>query len=626
MTVIEVDGAAGGGGGNEGEVVVVGVKLDSASRELLTWSLVKVAQPGDRVTAVHVLDSIAEGPSSLLSLVKTFDSVLSVYEGFCSLKQVELKLKVCRGSKVKKMLVREAKASGAAKVVVGISKIPHTIRSSISVAKYCARKLSSNVSVFAFDSSKVVFQREAVKLSQENWICSPKSDPDSRSKSLEKNCKSSAMAPVLQKNYGIQLCEKSQSDGGQDNSLAIVPFQTGELVSSSYSPESKQGWQLLQHIFLPKPRLAKKSPTKKTSVFQWVLGLPSRYPSSYVHPDQKQNNSDAVEDHTSSLDGENGAIVPVGSEVLRSPVSPSHDLSEIPKELLGLHEKYSSTCRLFSYKELSMATSDFKPENLVGKGGSGYVYRGYLQDGKELAVKILKPSEDVLKEFVSEIEIITQLHHKNIISLFGFCFENNNLALVYDFLSRGSLEENLHGKYKAFCWRERYKVAVGVAEALEYLHNGSAQPVIHRDVKSSNVLLSEDFEPQLSDFGLASWASTSSSLITCTDVAGTFGYLAPEYFMHGKVSDKMDVYAFGVVLLELLSGRKPICDEQPKGQGSLVMWARPILKDSKISRLLDPRLSNSYDYGQIERMVLAASLCIRRSPKSRPQITVVMSR
>ncbi|KAJ9170209.1 hypothetical protein P3X46_018335 [Hevea brasiliensis] len=146
-----------------------------------------------------------------------------------------------------------------------------------------------------------------------------------------------------------------------------------------------------------------------------------------------------------------------------------------------------------------MATSNFMPENIVCKGGSSHVYKGCLPSGKELAVKILKPSKDVLKEFVAEIEIITRLHHENIISLFGFCFGHNNLLLVYDFLSRESLEENLRGNKKdgnAFGWHERCKVAVGVAEALDYLHNLCDQPVIHRDVKSSNIFLSDDFEPQ----------------------------------------------------------------------------------------------------------------------------------
>jgi interleukin-1 receptor-associated kinase 1 len=148
--------------------------------------------------------------------------------------------------------------------------------------------------------------------------------------------------------------------------------------------------------------------------------------------------------------------------------------------------------------------------------------------------------------------------------------------------------------------------------------------VIHRDVKSSNILLSDDFEPQLSDFGLASLVSTSTSHASCTDVAGTFGYLAPEYFMHGKVSDKIDVYAYGVVLLELLSGRKPIDTECPKGQESLVMWAKPILENGKISQLLDACLGSNIDDDHIERMVLAATLCIRRTPRSRPQISLVL--
>ncbi|KAF2284465.1 hypothetical protein GH714_022056 [Hevea brasiliensis] len=598
-----VGGAAvvGGDGWEGGEVVVVGVKFDAESRELLTWSLMKVAKPGDRVIALHVLESVTDfvgGTASLLSLVKTFDSLLAVYEGFCNLKQVDLKLKVCRGSSARKILVREAKSSGAGKVIVGTSKTRHKIRSSTSIAKYCARNLSKSFSVYAVSNGKIVFQREATqdKFKRECQIYSQKS--------MNKNSTDSPSHLVLPDNAGNDLLEEAHNDGDVDvdNSLALVPVQSSEGVSNFSAnvverlPESKQGWSILRRVFLPKRRPIEKSHVKKNSMVKWVLKLPSWNSSSVVYPDQKQTLLRVTEDYCSDLEGENGAIVPtVGPEVAWSPISPYHGSNGLPEELKGLHEKYSSSCRLFSYEELCLATSNFMPENMVGKGGSSHVYKGCLPDGKELAVKILKPSDDVLKEFVAEIEIITQLHHKNIISLFGFCFEHNNLLLVYDFLSRGSLEENLHGR-NAFGWQERYKVALGVAEALDYLHNLYDQPVIHRDVKSSNILLSDDFEPQLSDFGLASWFSTS-----CTDVAGTFGYLAPEYFMHGKMSDKVDVFAFGVVLLELLSGRMPIDGENPKGQGSLVMWVLKLLQgDEEVTNWARQQVSVSEEVDTVD--------------------------
>ncbi|KAL7000310.1 hypothetical protein U1Q18_001458 [Sarracenia purpurea var. burkii] len=277
---------------------------------------------------------------------------------------------------------------------------------------------------------------------------------------------------------------------------------------------------------------------------QCVLKLPSCQSLAALYPDDKRMKSDGNEDHSLNLNGENGAIVLFTTDIASSPSSPGFSLKFLSNELKGLAEKYSSVCRLFCYQELLLATSNFKSEKIIGKGGSSMVYQGCLSDDKELAVKVLKPSEDVFRQFVLEIEIITMLHHKNTISLLGFCFEDNNLLLVYDFLPRGSLEENLDGNRLneiAFGWEDRYKVALGVAEALDYLHNRAVEPIIHRDVKSSNILLSYDFEPQLSDFGLAMRHLDSSHYSTCTDVAGTFGYLAPEYFMHGKVNDKIDV-------------------------------------------------------------------------------------
>ncbi|XP_052880774.1 protein kinase STUNTED isoform X1 [Gossypium arboreum] len=690
----EMVASAGGGGGG---TVVVGVKLDSPSRELLTWALVKVAQPGDCVIALHVLGNNVgfgfcvcveivdrDGKSSLLSLVKAFDSVLAVYEGFCNLKQVDLKLKICRGSSIRKILVREAKSYSATKLIVGTAAKLHKIRSSTSVAKYCAKKLSNNCSVLAVNNGKVVFHREG----SPGTIFGAKGNEDHKRNSLlnalhrtitlNKNSKvlsegianaeanlvsyetkdkrfEQALTKAGSGNFesdgkencsvcgsGNKLllhdsCHQSANCGDDDNdrekSLAIVPVERTEVASGSISmlikqlPEIRPGWPLLRRAVLSDRRhQVPDRSSRQISVVQWVMRLPSRRTLLLTNSDKKQD-CDQTEFKASNFDGESGAIVPVGNENAIAPLSPDDNSINLPKELEGLHEKYSATCRLFKYQELVSATSNFLAENLIGKGGSSQVYKGCLRDGKELAVKILKPSEEVLKEFVMEIEIITTLHHKNIISLLGFCYEDNNLLLVYDFLSRGSLEENLHGNKKdrgAFGWSERYKVAIGVAEALDYLHTNSDHPVIHRDVKSSNILLSDDFDPQLSDFGLAKWASTSSSHITCTDVAGTFGYLAPEYFMYGKVNDKIDVYAFGVVLLELLSGRKPISNDCPKGQESLVMWAKPILSGGKVSQLLDPSLADGYDCDQMERMVLAATLCLRRAPRARPQMGVVV--
>nr|CAD1835663.1 unnamed protein product [Ananas comosus var. bracteatus] len=248
---------------------------------------------------------------------------------------------------------------------------------------------------------------------------------------------------------------------------------------------------------------------------------------------------------------------------------------ELAKELKNILETNSSSSKWFRYEDLRTATNQFSSENLIGKGGSSQVYKGFLSSGQQVAIKLSTLSTEAARDFLLEVDIMSKLKHVRIVPLIGICVEDNHLISVYDYLSRGSLEENLHGKgpNPTVSWDLRFKIALGIAEALTYLHAGCSKPVIHRDVKSSNILLTNDFEPQLSDFGLAVWAPNNSSSLTHSDVVGTFGYLAPEYFMYGKVSDKIDVYAFGVVLLELLTGRKPIADESPKGQESLVLWS-----------------------------------------------------
>ncbi|GAB2287226.1 hypothetical protein Dimus_021608 [Dionaea muscipula] len=681
------DGGVGGGGeGGDGgdrckrKVVVVGVKFDQQSRELLTWALMKVAEPGDRVIALHVLSSSNEEQSTPLALVTTFDSLLSVYEGFCHLKEVDLKLKVSRGSCVRKVLVREAKRHQSATVITGTSKSRHLIfRSPASVAKYCARKLSHDFSVFAVDNGKTVFRREATPSSSGDF----QGSLDIIQGNLAKRRSIALKVAAITKYFGCtptpswkeyyssnQFAEdqESDADSGADSPLAFVSFCKSEPSVSALTGigleqqgELRRGWTLLQRVLLRKHRIYKASTTNASSSVCWISEIPFTHSSKAIHPAgvEVEHGGDLVgkDERISFLSVENGAaFVPNfgRSYVACNPHSPERGLIFLPKELEGLHERYSSTCRLFSYLELLSATSNFNPERMVGKGGSSQVFRGSFPDGQELAVKILKPSVDVLREFRMEIEIIPTIKHKNIISLIGYCFEDGNLILVYDYLPRGSLEENLHGSKDAvvaFGWEERYKVALGVAEALNHLHNESSQPVIHRDVKSSNILLSYGFEPQILDLlhGLQMIHPIKFTL-TLQELLGGLGsmicmfhsylpsnlslldsnfftcdrYLAPEYFMHGKVTEKIDVYAYGVVLLELLSGRKPIDNKNAKGPESLVMWASPILQDWKISQLLDPRIGGEYVRDQIERMVLAATLCIRRAPQYRPRVSLIL--
>ncbi|XP_051115094.1 protein kinase STUNTED-like [Andrographis paniculata] len=596
--VIDGEGLPDAGGG---AVVVVGITLDTRSKELLTWALVKVAQSGDRVIALHIIDPKAD-TSNLLELMKTFNSMLSAYEGFCSLKQIDLKLKVCKGSPIRKLLSQEAKSCAATSLILGTSEIHHRIKSRISVAKYCAKSLPKNVSVLCVENGKIIFHRESNDSSGSLLGHHGKLESRFERKALPKS--------------PLSLPPKDDLLAGNENlPMALVPIRT-------HSPQCKSGWPLLRRMLLHSRRSAEASSPKTPSLVQRMLKWPSRQSVAAIYPDRKNIPPPEKDECHSDKEPDKDAAI------LHSADSDSHPCSSnaFSEELKALGQKYSTICRVFSYQELSSATNKFISENLIGSGGSSCVYRGSLPRDNLIAVKVLKPSEDVLKHFTSEIEIITSLCHKNIISLLGFCFEEDKLLLVYNLFAKGSLEENLHGTANneiLLGWEHRYKVALGVAAALDHLHKQD-KPIMHGDVKSSNILLSDDFEPQLCDFGLATRASNYSSHVCGADVAGTFGYLAPEYFMHGKVNEKVDSFAFGVVLLELLSGRKPIDNGLPKGQQSLVMWAKNIFKDSAVSELRDPNLSDSYDCNQFETMLLAAMLCIRSIPLSRPEMSVVL--
>ncbi|XP_040381128.1 PTI1-like tyrosine-protein kinase At3g15890 [Oryza brachyantha] len=294
----------------------------------------------------------------------------------------------------------------------------------------------------------------------------------------------------------------------------------------------------------------------------------------------------------------------------------------------------SSTWRMFSYKELHAATNGFSEENKLGEGGFGSVYWGKTSDGLQIAVKKLKATNNskAEMEFAVEVEVLARVRHKNLLGLRGYCAGAGAGAaeqrmIVYDYMPNLSLLSHLHGQFAAdvqLDWRRRMDVAVGSAEGLVYLHHEVAPHIIHRDIKASNVLLDSDFAPLVADFGFAKLVPEGVSHMT-TRVKGTLGYLAPEYAMWGKVSGACDVYSFGILLLELVSGRKPI-ERLPSGaKRTITEWAEPLIARGRLGDLVDPRLRGAFDAAQLARVVEAAALCVQGEPDRRPDMRVVVS-
>ncbi|CAN0900140.1 Proline-rich receptor-like protein kinase PERK1 [Linum grandiflorum] len=283
----------------------------------------------------------------------------------------------------------------------------------------------------------------------------------------------------------------------------------------------------------------------------------------------------------------------------------------------------------FSYEELARATDGFSEANLLGQGGFGYVHRGVLPNGKEVAIKQLKAgSGQGEREFQAEVEIISRVHHKHLVSLVGYCITGSERLLVYEFVPNNTLEFHLHAKGRPTMeWPARLRIALGSAKGLAYLHEDCHPKIIHRDIKSANILLDFKFEAMVADFGLAKFSSDTNTHVS-TRVMGTFGYMAPEYASSGKLTEKSDVFSFGVMLLELITGRRPVDTTHTYMDDSLVDWARPLLsraqEDGNYDVLVDPKLQDNYDHNEMTRMVACAAACIRHSARRRPRMSQVV--
>nr|GMD62735.1 L-type lectin-domain containing receptor kinase VIII.1-like [Ipomoea batatas] len=294
------------------------------------------------------------------------------------------------------------------------------------------------------------------------------------------------------------------------------------------------------------------------------------------------------------------------SEILAS------DIIKMPKE--------------FTYKSLKSATKSFDSTRIIGHGAFGTVYKGILPENNEVvAVKRCSHNGQGKTEFLSELSIIGTLRHRNLVRLQGWCHEKGEILLVYDLMSNGSLDKALFESRMVLPWPHRQKILLGVASALAYLHQECENQVIHRDIKTSNIMLDESFNARLSDFGLARQVEHDKSP-DATVAAGTMGYLAPEYLLTGRATDKTDVFSYGAVVLEVASGRRPIEKEAEKarGNGNLVEWVWGLHREGRLLSAADSRLNGEFEEGEMRRVLLVGLACSHPDPMARPSMRGVV--
>ncbi|XP_076896058.1 cold-responsive protein kinase 1-like [Bidens hawaiensis] len=283
--------------------------------------------------------------------------------------------------------------------------------------------------------------------------------------------------------------------------------------------------------------------------------------------------------------------------------------------------------KLYSYKELRMATDDFSPANKIGEGGFGPVYWGRLKHGKHAAIKVLSAeSKQGAREFLTEIKVIYEIEHENLAKLRGCCVEGNHRILVYDYIENNSLAQTLLGGGRSsiqFSWNTRTKICIGIAKGLAFLHEEVKPHIVHRDIKASNILLDKDLTPKISDFGLAKLIPANMTHVS-TRVAGTIGYLAPEYAIRGHLTRKADVYSFGVLLIEIVSGRCNTNSLLPFGEQFILERAWDLYERNELVELADTSMHGDFDAEQACKYLKIGLLCTQDITKLRPMMSTVV--
>lgn len=301
-------------------------------------------------------------------------------------------------------------------------------------------------------------------------------------------------------------------------------------------------------------------------------------------------------------------------ETPRSTESPSTSVPEVSH--LGWGHWYI-------LRDLEIATNGFSDDNVIGEGGYGIVYRGLLPNGNPVAVKnLLNNRGQAEKEFRVEVEAIGRVRHKNLVRLLGYCAEGAGRMLVYEFVDNGNLEQWLHGDVgpvSPLTWETRMKIILGTAKGLAYLHEGLEPKVVHRDIKSSNILLDKQWNAKVSDFGLAKLLGSEKSYVT-TRVMGTFGYVAPEYASTGMLNERSDVYSFGVLIMEIISGRSPVDYGRPAGEVNLVEWLKMMVGSRRSEEVVDTLLEVKPSSRALKRALLVSLRCVDPDAAKRPKM------
>ncbi|XP_039141460.1 probable receptor-like serine/threonine-protein kinase At5g57670 isoform X3 [Dioscorea cayenensis subsp. rotundata] len=503
--------------------ILVGVSLEvHRSNELLSWAVGVAAHPNDIIVALHVLVDKDEKKLEKSNLQRAKTSVINMlanYAKICQAKQVQLEAKVRTSSSISKGLIEEALLIEANFLLVGGGCSKNSSqRKSFEITNYCFKHAPEGCLVIAIG-------RQGMPQNQTDMACV--------------TCE------------GNNNSVSSRWTGRDGNNLVKALFPLQKPLGSKLRKDDKcSGRHCLLEI------------TDEKGSPRGVLEECSSHSSNEINGKHHNNNNNKFMNIWSRL----------STTKLLFPFFCSSNRTEDDNRFSLSKDGLRPSWKCFKYDEISRATIDFHQDNIVGKGGFAEVYKGTLNNGKNVAIKRLA--------------------------------KGNNA---------GRNPNNLE-------WHLRYKIALGVARGLHYLHKCCRRRIIHRDIKASNVLLGPDFEPQISDFGLAKWLPKQWTHHSVLPIEGTFGYLAPEYFMHGIVDEKTDVFAYGVLLLEIITGRKPI----DSSKQSLLLWAKPLITRGKIAQMADPNLKGKYDKDQLEKLVLVASYCVRQSAVWRPTMNEVL--